>query len=165
MANTLEAIKGQSAIVVHRSGSDLVDKTPFQNYQGKTVNDVITAARPIQTKPHAETAGTTLTAAELSAGIVQVNPGDASQTFTLDNATNLISGLDLAVEGASFDVSFINRSSNATNIAVDSSCDALHKGGTGLTISVAAATAHTLRIRKIFASEGASNTVEVIAIA
>ena len=168
MANTLEAIKGQSAIVVHRSGTDLVDKTPFQNYQGKTVNDVITAARPIQTKPHPETAATSLTTTELLNKIMNLNPGsDAGVTYNLPNATSLIADLDLAVEGASFDFSVVNRGSHSggITIAVDSSCDALHGGGTGLSITVAATSSALVRIRKIFASEGASNTVEVIRIA
>jgi hypothetical protein len=37
MANTLEAIKLESVLSAHRSGTDLKDKTPLQNYQAVTV--------------------------------------------------------------------------------------------------------------------------------
>ena len=54
MANTLEPLSGSSVVVVHRSGSDMVDKTPMQNYQGVTVDALVAAAAPAEKVYRAE---------------------------------------------------------------------------------------------------------------
>ena len=116
MANTLETLGNASAIAVHRSGTDLKDKTPLQNYQGATVGELVAAARPTQAAAAAGGNGAeAIAAATIAAGIVTATADDARSKAT-DTATNLISSLDLSAVNASFDFSFINLSTDAAHI-------------------------------------------------
>jgi|TARA_R100000482_G_C5024489_1_gene101275 hypothetical protein len=111
MANTLETLGSASTVAVHRSGTDLKDKTPLQNYQGATVSALVTAARPTQ-GAEATTANDTsaVTAANILTGIVKCTPGSSDKTKATDTAANLISTLGLVADNDSFDFSFINLS-------------------------------------------------------
>ena len=120
MANTLETLGGASTVAVHRSGTDLKDKTPLQNYQGATISELVAAARPAQGAEHTdENTSTTLLAAEIATGICPPTPGDASQTLTFDIPANLIANttLDLTVDNATFQFSIINESANLIKVA------------------------------------------------
>ena len=110
MANTLETLGGASTVAVHRSGTDLKDKTPLQNYQGATVSALVTAARPTQ-GAEATTANDTsaVTAANILTGIIKCTP-NADRSKATDTAANLISTLGLVADNDSFDFSFINLS-------------------------------------------------------
>ena len=120
MANTLETLGGTSTVAVHRSGTDLKDKTPLQNYQGATISELVAAARPAQGAEHTdENTSTVLTAAEIATGLLPSTPGDASQTLTFDSPANLIANatLDLTVDNATFQFSIINESANVLTVA------------------------------------------------
>ena len=128
MANTLETLGNASAIAVHRSGTDLKDKTPLQNYQGATVGELVTAARPTQAAAQGGGDGTeVITAAMIAAGIVTSNADDANSKAT-DTATSLISTLDLSAVNASFDFTVINLNTTADHAITLT-------GGTGVTVS------------------------------
>ena len=151
MANTLETLGNASAIAVHRSGTDLKDKTPLQNYQGATVGELVAAARPVVTIADLGTGAdnTTLTTAQVKGGIITCDMG-SSKTVTFPTGANCITDLDLTVDGASIDVVLINTDgSNAFTVAVGASGFATIIG----TASIAAGGSATYKVRRNSSTE------------
>jgi hypothetical protein len=115
MANTLETLGSASTVAVHRSGTDLKDKTPLQNYQGATVSELVAAARPTQgAEATAANDDTAVTAANILTGIIKCTPSTDRSKAT-DTAANLISTLGLTEDNASFDFVFINLATDGTS--------------------------------------------------
>ena len=143
-----QLVKGLSVVAVHDAGTDFYNAhdTDPNEISATTVNDAVTAARPVQTIADLGTNAddTTLTTAQVKGGIITCDM-QASKTVTFPTGANCIADLDLGENGATIDVLFVNTdASNAFTVAVGASnFDAIIG-----TAAVAAGGSATFRVRR-----------------
>ena len=157
-----QLVKGLSVVAVHDAGTDFTNAhdTDPNEISATTNNALITAARSSQgTEATSADSTAAVTAANILTRVVKCTPSGGAREKDTDTAANLISGLDLSEQFASFDFCFINLDgSNAVTL----------DEGTGVTLLgnmvIATTSSGLFRIVRTSAV-GATDAVTVIRIA
>jgi hypothetical protein len=120
MANTLESLSGKQKIVVHNSATDLLDKTPLQAYQGKTISNIVDAARVPKQKHTVAVDGTSVNSDNIKSDIIIIPSGFQGTTLDLPGASGgqakLIEKLELSEVGSTFEFIVINQHNTAVTL-------------------------------------------------
>ena len=120
MANTLESLSGKQKIVVHNSAADLVDKTPLQAYQGKTISNIVDAARVPKQKHTVGVDDASVTSENIKSDIIIIPSGFNGTTLNLPGASGgpqkLIEKLELSEVGSTFEFIVINQKNGVVTL-------------------------------------------------
>ena len=96
--------------------------------------------------PQTATATATLTAAQITAGILVANPSTTAATYTLPTAAQIDSALNNAKAGSTFDLSIINLGTSTGTVTLAMGTGVTDGGNA--TVAVAVTASNIFRFRK-----------------